>query len=74
MVAIELDLTVRLHQRCFSRRCAIVGSSMIGSEKVEIPTAVVCIGTTITKLAIVRPDVKCYSIKKLLSHFTLVLK
>ena len=51
-----------------------MGSSMIGSEKVEIPTAVVCIGTTITKLAIVRPDVKCYSIKKLLSHFTLVLK
>ena len=46
-----------------------MGSSMIGSEKVEIPTAVVCIGTTITKLAIVRPDVKCYSIKKLLSHF-----
>ena len=70
---IELDRTERLHQRCFGRRYAIV-RAMPGFEKAEISEAEVCIEIVITKLAAGLQGAKCYSIKKLLSHFSLVSK
>ena len=72
MGAIELGRTATLHQRCFGRRYAAMGA-MLSSEKV-VTEAEVCIETMITKLVAGQQGAKRYSIKKLLSHFSLALK